>query len=260
MIYINGSPLNVTLFPDNTSQVWHVSQLEIPDTNWVHIVWEFSHEGEFMHLAQLKALLDAKGFDCTLRIKYLPYGRQDKSITNESTFALTVFASLLNSCDFKDIIIHDPHSEAAIKMIHNSRAVWPTREVQRFVNMTNSDILCYPDAGALDKYNKIYQEPYVYGQKVRDQATGKILSYKLVGRLNIGVKVMIVDDICDGGATFVLLANELLNAGASEVNLFVTHGLFTKGLKPLFDSGIKRIFTQDGEASEVQNHIAYRRV
>jgi len=61
---------------------------------------------------------------------------------------------------------------------------------------------------------------------------------------------MIVDDICDGGATFILLAKELYAAGAKEVNLFVTHGIFSKGLIPLYEAGIKRIFTQDGEASE----------
>lgn len=265
MIYINGTPLNVTLFPDNTSQVWHVPQLDIPDTNWVHIVWDFSHEGEFMHLAQLKALLDAKGFRCALRIKYLPYARQDKSITNDSTFALTPFAYLLNSLNFEEIIIMDPHSVDAIKMIYNSRAVFPVEHVQKVITLTGSNALCFPDRGAREKYAPIYSEispPWVYGEKVRDQASGRITSYEVkTGKFHhANHNVLIVDDICDGGATFVLLAKELLATGALEVNLFVTHGLFTKGLKPLFDAGIKRIFTQDGEASEVQQHIAYRRL
>lgn len=66
MILVNGKPLNVTLFPDGTSQVWKVSQLDIPDTNWVHVTWNFDHEGEFMHLAQLKLLIDSKGFGCVI--------------------------------------------------------------------------------------------------------------------------------------------------------------------------------------------------
>ena len=259
MITVNGTPLNVTLFPDNTSQVWKVTQLEIPDTNWVHVVWEFSHEGEFMHIAQLKALLDAKGFDCALRIKYLPYGRQDKLVSNETTFALNSFALLLNALNFSEILIHDPHSSVALKLINNSRPIYMTREVNRLINKLGTDILCYPDAGALDKYNKIYQEPYVYGQKVRDQLTGNILNYKLIGHPE-GKNVLIVDDICDGGMTFKLLTKDLLAAGAKEVNLFVSHGIFSKGLRTLKESGIKRVFTQDGEASEAQGHIAYAKI
>jgi phosphoribosylpyrophosphate synthetase len=61
-------------------------------------------------------------------------------------------------------------------------------------------------------------------------------------------RVLIVDDICDGGKTFELLAKDLYNAGAEEVNLFVTHGLFSKGLIPLKLAGIKRIFTNKGQA------------
>lgn len=260
MIYINGSPLNVTIFPDKTSQVWQVPELEIPNISWVSIKWEFSHESEFMHLAQLKALIDKKWINCSLHITYLPYGRQDKDVSNKTAFALQTFAHQLNALHFSEIFILDPHSQRAIDLINNSVDYYPTDNVRDIIRETNTDILCYPDAGALDKYNAIYQEPYVYGEKVRDQITARILSYTLKGRLNPGTNVLIVDDICDGGATFVLLAKELVKAGAGDVNLFVTHGLFTKGLKPLYDAGIKRIFTKDGEASEVQNKIVYRRL
>lgn len=269
MILINGTPLNVTIFPDNTSQVWKIKTLEIPDTNFLHITWEYSHEGEFMQLAQLKQLIDEgigiPSFKTALRIKYLPYGRQDKEVSNSATFGLRTFANLLNSLNFDEVIIHDPHSELALLWINNSRAVYPQKLVEQIAQDMAGDtetLFCYPDKGALTKYTKVYElsfRRYVYGEKVRDQSTGNITSYKLVGDV-AGKNVLIVDDICDGGATFKLLAKDLLAAGAKEVNLFVTHGIFSRGLQTLFDSGIKRIFTQDGEASEVQQQIAYRRL
>jgi ribose-phosphate pyrophosphokinase len=43
-----------------------------------------------------------------------------------------------------------------------------------------------------------------------------------------------VDDICDGGRTFIELAKELRGMGAEKVHLYVTHGFFTKGLS-VFD-------------------------
>jgi ribose-phosphate pyrophosphokinase len=135
--------------------------------------------------------------------------------------------------------------------------------------LTNSDAVCYPDKGALEKHKLLYLDfPYMYGEKVRDQQSGRIISYAVKQSNNyeaqIGDRILIVDDICDGGATFVLLAHKLLELGIKEVNLFVTHGIFSKGLRPLYDAGIKRIFTQDGEASQdlYANHlpITYRRL
>lgn len=257
MIYINGNPLNSTLFPDNTTQVWKVSALDIPETNYVHIKWEFSHESEFMAIAQLKDLIDSYGFSCSLRIKYLPYARQDKEIGNEATFALHTFAKLLNSLKFDEIIIHDPHSNVALELIENSRAVYPTIAVAHAMRETQADIFCYPDKGAVTKYTKIYNYPHINGDKIRDQATGELLSYGITGDCK-GKSVLIVDDICDGGATFVGLAELLRFNGAKEVNLFVSHGIFSRGLSPLYAAGINRIFTEQGEVSVHQGNIAYK--
>lgn len=252
MIKINGTPLNVTIFPDQTSQVWKVSTLEIPNTNWVHVSWEYSNEGEFLQIAQLKDLLDAKGFEAALRIKYLPYGRQDKEVSNEATFALRTFAKLLNSLAFKEVIIHDPHSTIALDLIKNSRAVYPKDAIYELIHRSEIDIACYPDKGARTKYTEVYKDEigsaHVYGEKVRDQLTGNILKYDLIGGERVkGKKVLIIDDICDGGMTFKILAKDLLEAGAKEVNLFVTHGIFSKGIKTLKESGINKVFTADGE-------------
>jgi ribose-phosphate pyrophosphokinase len=262
MIYVNGLPVNTTLFPDNTSQVWHVKQLEIPDTNWVNVKWDFSHEGEFIQLAQLKQLLDEKRFKATLRISYLPYGRQDKEVSNDATFALRTFNKYLNFMDWEEIIIMDPHSSLTKDYVRFVKDVYPIEEIKKTIALTKADMICYPDKGAVSKYSEIYAFGLgtpIYGEKVRDQSTGNITSYKLIGNPK-DRSVLIVDDICDGGATFKLLTKDLLAAGATEVNLFVSHGIFSRGLGTLFESGIKRIFTKDGEASTCQNQITYRRL
>jgi len=260
MIYLNAARVDATLFPDNTSQVW-----KIPLENFVKhteinkIEWEFTHEGEFMQLAQLKDLIDQVGFRAELKLKYLPYGRQDKEIQNSTTFALRTFAKLLNSLNFEKVTIMDPHSETAAELIRNSSEEYPLDILEKVCQLTNADIVCYPDQGADSKYSYIYPYKSICGSKVRNQETGYIESYTLHGDPK-GKNVLIVDDICDGGMTFKLLTKDLLKGGATEVNLFVTHGLFSKGLRTLFDSGIKRIFTQDGEASGYDNNISYRRI
>lgn len=261
MIYLNGTPLNVTIFPDKTSQVWQLPS-NLLRINHAFIDWKFSSEAELIHLAQLQALLKSYLIESTLTIRYLPYGRQDKETDNAATFALRPFAHLLNSLAFSKIVIVDPHSHIATDLIKNSEAVYPVAELLKIIDDIKPTTFCYPDKGALSKYAElpVYRSfRYIYGEKVRDQTTGNILSYQVVGNAK-DQRVLIVDDICDGGMTFKLLAKDLLTAGAIEVNLFVTHGLFTKGLKTLKESGINRIFSQDGEATENNNQITYRRL
>lgn len=180
-IKIDQYQIYPTIFPDGTSQVW-----KLPDAVLGHekvvIEWEFSHEGEFMHLAQLKALLDSFAIEASLRLPYLPYGRQDKDIDNRKTFALLTFANLLNSLLFRSITIIDPHSHIAELMIDRSSAIYPVDELNIVRTKCKSDLVCYPDKGAVTKYVKIYTDfDWVHGEKVRDQESGHILSYELVG-------------------------------------------------------------------------------
>ncbi len=94
MIKLNGKPINITMFSDNTSQVWKLPNNIIDNTKYVVVEWEFVHEGEFMQLTQLKYLLDYKHFKTDLIMSYLPYARQDKVPDNFSTFALYPFTEL----------------------------------------------------------------------------------------------------------------------------------------------------------------------
>jgi len=263
MLYLNGQPLTVTIFPDKTSQVWKLPESIFTDCQKnrrpVIITWRFDSEGELIHLAQLKMLLQSRGIRASLDLPYLPYGRQDKEISNTSTFALRAFAHSINALSFEDVTICDPHSETALELIRFSHDYYPKDQLEEVILDTKTTLVCYPDKGALNKYSKLYNYPYIHGEKVRDQLTGNITSYKVVGD-PAGKNVLIVDDICDGGMTFKLLAKDLLAAGAKGVVLFATHGIFSKGLKTLFDSGIQRVFTQDGEASEHEGQIMYRRL
>jgi ribose-phosphate pyrophosphokinase len=246
-IYLNDEKINVTMFPDKTSQVWKLSEKQLAG-NVATIFWDFENEAELLHLAQLSDLIYFNYSKYTeLSINYLPYARQDKDVSNDSTFALHSFSRLLNSIRINKIIIHDPHSDKVLKLIRNSVAYYSDKYVESLFIANKYDIACYPDKGATQKYKHIYSLPFIYADKVRDQLTGNILGIKIHGECK-DKKVLIVDDICDGGGTFILLAKQLKEKGAKEVDLFVTHGLFTKGLQVLKENGnINKIYTPDGE-------------
>lgn len=242
MIFLNGIEIVPTIFPDHTSQVWHLPAILL-NLDFYHIHWEFKNEGELMHIAQLKMLLSQYSKNIQLIVPYLPYARQDKPVGNDETFALHTFAKILNSLEFNRIICFDAHSEVAKNLIDHLEIEYQATDEA----FKGCDIICYPDAGALAKYPIIYFKDYIHGLKKRDAATGRITGYELVGDPK-GKNVLIVDDICDGGMTFILLCQALKEKGALDVNLFVTHGIFSKGVQVLKDSGINKVFTHRGEA------------
>lgn len=248
MLSVNGVTVLPTIFPDQTSQVWKLHP-EAFEPAECRIIWKFESEAEVVRLLQLNHLMSTKYRKRILLIHYLPYARQDKKVANDATFALRSFAHLLNMMEFSEVRCFDPHSDVALELIHNFVPVYPKEQVVKAYINCKADIVAYPDEGAFNKYTRVYKEmgfSHIYGEKTRDQSTGWITGYKLVGSAN-NQNVLIVDDICDGGATFIHLTKALKEAGAKEVNLFVSHGIFSKGLQPLIDAGINRIFTKEGQ-------------
>lgn len=264
MIKLDGLEIHPTIFPDKTSQVWHLPYEAFEtrkfELDWTYqIDWEFENESELIHIAQLKQLIDSErgvNSGVQLNMPYLPYARQDKATSNHTTFAFHTFAKIINSMEFNKITCIDPHNTSADCWIKNLYCEYPTELIKRTMKETSSCLVCYPDKGASDKYDNVYSFPAVHGNKVRDQDTGFISHYELLHKDIVrGRNVLIVDDICDGGMTFIILTKALLDAGATEVNLFVTHGIFSKGLQIIGQSGIKRIYTMKGKSYDSSDSI-----
>lgn len=242
MIYLNEVLIKPTIFPDKTSQVWHLPQ-NLLKGGLATIRWEFESESELFHLIQLMDLIDHAYY--YLVMDYLPYARQDKTVGNNNSFALRSFAKIINSLGFDLVSCIDVHSTTA-HLINNLQNITPIRKIVNLIKTVSADAIVYPDAGASKKYRDEIDFCFIEGEKIRDQQTGRITSYKLNSEI-VPNKILIVDDICDGGATFILLANELKKYGAKEISLYVTHGVFSKGIEVLKTAGIQRIFTYEGE-------------
>lgn len=253
MISLHGNSINTTIFPDNTSQVWNCY---IPDTNKytnLEILWEYERESELFHLAQYVTLLYNEGFkDISLKVPYLPYARQDKDISNDNTFALHVFAMMLNSMWFTDVFTYDVHSEKAFDLIRNLINIPIDEFIYYAIMDSNPDIILFPDKGALNRYSKLgnlkgFEK--VYCSKNRDQKTGYIKEMIINGNLS-NKNILIIDDICDGGMTFKLISEKAKQLKAKNIDLYITHGIFSKGLKTLRHSGINNIYTIKGKENE----------
>jgi len=187
--------------------------------------------------------------EVNLDIRYLLGARMDRAIDGMQPYTLQTIARLINGAGFSRVRILDVHSETAIRLIRNSQNLLPWQALSQALYTIASNVnLVIPDAGAqtrVDKYmNVIGNHPTVLCGKKRDSKTGELSGFQILSHssLNSDYYYMIVDDICDGGATFTGLAKELRKAGAKKVYLFCTHGIFSKGL-PI--EGIYQVYTTD---------------
>ena len=148
-------------------------------------------------------------------------------------------ASLINNLNCQLVTIYDPHSQVTIDMLNNSKIISLLDIVCNSVladkiKRENISIVS-PDKGATSKVQlvgKMIGEDVICASKVRDTKTGNIVATEVYGDV-FGKKCILLDDICDGGRTFIELAKVLRNKGAEQIYLYVTHGIFSKGLDVL---------------------------
>ena len=190
-----------------------------------------------------------------IEIPYLPYARQDRVCAPGQAFSLKVLAGLLKQIEnVKKIAIWDGHSDVGIDLtgainIEPKDIIKSSPALVKDIVDLKSHIIC-PDKGAINRTHAIARafakdmqsEAIVYCEKVRDPASGNITHTDVKAESLEGMTAIITDDICDGGYTFIKIAEQLKAKGAEKVILFVTHGIFSKGLD-VFDGLIDHIYT-----------------
>lgn len=173
-----------------------------------------------------------------LNIPYFPYARQDRVCNPGESHSMRVIAKIINSLNFSKVKVFDPHSDVVEALINNVVIETPLEALTDILynQPVGTVILVSPDAGAHKKVQKLAKSfglGIIHSDKERDVATGAITGAR-VDSPHVGDKnLMIVDDICDGGMTFLNLVPELRKITSGKVFLFVSHGIFSKGLDAL---------------------------
>lgn len=201
-----------------------------------------------------------------LFLPYLPYSRQDRVCYPGEANSLQVFLVLLTyQLRLNDeVVTWDVHSDKSSDFFK----LWPQPQ---FTNVTvdhllpmfqdrglmnyGSDtdlVVISPDKGAAERALKgakvLGCTNILCAEKIRNPLDGSIVGIEVLDSSGnplqalrrpmrslkplTGKRVLIIDDICDGGRTFIELAKILkFQLGASEVELYVTHGIFSKGFE-----------------------------
>lgn len=192
----------------------------------------------------------------TVLFGFLPNARYDRHMFKGDAAALKVFANLVNAMEFDAVCSLDVHSNVAENLFKCFHCIPQKEFAAHFASDPRIDYLVAPDAGAAKKTEeaaKDVEKPYITMAKVRNLKTGEITGMRILDDVDLtGKTVMILDDICDGGRTFIEAAKYLREAGAERVELYVTHGIFSKGVENLLDNGIDHIYTTNslGDAKD----------
>lgn len=196
----------------------------------------------FNDLGLLCLTVDAlKRMDAKLQnlvIPYFPAARQDRLMIPGEPLSVKVYADIINGLGFEKVVVLDPHSEVTPAVLDRCHVITNNGFIQQVIERIGNDVtLISPDGGALKKIYKVSEFlgglPVVECSKSRDVKTGKLTGFKVYTDNLEGKDCLIVDDICDGGGTFLGLATELKNKNAGNLYLAITHGIFNKGFDEL---------------------------
>ncbi len=247
-ILINNTPLaEASVFPGGET---HIKLPNFIFVDNITVTAKIRSANDLMELILVKEALDYyyNNLDKYLVLHYMPYARQDRRCNPGESFSLMPVLNMINRLDFHKVICADLHSSTS----RNLKNLEELSVVDIFMcygpDYTN-EVIIAPDKGSEQRARSIanlYSTEYIVCNKTR---VGKDIVYEdlsVSDRRLLDRDVLIVDDICDGGATFIALASNIRkNASVKKISLYVTHGIFSKGIGILFDAGIDRIITTD---------------
>jgi len=200
--------------------------------------------------------MDVKVID--LFIPYFPAARQDRVMIKGESLSVKVYADIINTLQLNKVFVFDAHSEVTPALVNNCEVIPNHTFIQQVLNVIGENVkLISPDGGALKKIYKVSEflggVDVVECSKSRDVKTGKLSGFKVYEDDLNGMDCLIVDDICDGGGTFVGLAEELKKKNAGKLYLAVSHGIFNKGFEVLdcFDAIFTTNSVKDFEGENV---------
>jgi ribose-phosphate pyrophosphokinase len=209
---------------------------------------------DYLLLAEWAELVHSQGFKAVAMIPYLPAARADRG----HPFGAKVYADLINDAGLDQVICFDPHSSVMPDMIENLTVLYSAPVIKDA--LFSRDPKHYagviaPDHGAIDRTQRVADElglPMYKAEKHRDFETGKLTGFTCE-QLPAEGRFLVVDDICDGGGTFLGLA-DACGVGRERLGLWVSHGVFSGHAERLLDA-FAEIHTTDSLLSANREDI-----
>lgn len=242
--------VNVHHFPDKESLV------TLPEKQSEHIIFCLSLDYPNNKLIELLFACKTARKQGVKRISlvtpYLCYMRQDKSFHKEEAISQQIIGQWLSE-NFDDVITVDPHMHR-IKSLDdviantNNIVLSATELLGEFIkSLTIKPHLLGPDEESLQwvkQVAKICDSSYSVATKKRFSDVQ--IEIHLPNENYTDQHIILIDDIISTGHTVAETATKLYSLGAQQVDVIVTHALFTKEATDILNQAkIKNIWSSD---------------
>lgn len=221
MIKVNDVIIEQNHFPDNTLLLKDLPVPIFPRP--ITIIWNYENDAELFTLICIRRHYN--NYPVNLEMPYLPHARQDRVKGIHDVFTLKYFCEVINYLKFNHVYVFDVHSNVSLALLDNVEELKPYYTIDSVIeSIPNNPLLFYPDEGAMKRYSNIINMPYTFGIKNRDWETGKILGLTIMDSEAVKDRdILIIDDICSRGGTFLHSAKTLKDLGAKNIYLYVSH-------------------------------------
>ena len=199
----------------------------------------------------IDALKRSSAKNITAVIPYFGYARQDRKVVPRTSISAKLVSNLITKAGADRIVTVDLHAgqiQGFFDIPVDNLFATPifARHIKK--NLKTKNLVCVaPDVGGTERARALGKMLDV-GLAIVDKrrpAPGKSQVMNIVGNVK-GKTCIIVDDIIDSGGTIVNAAKALVDRGAREVHVYVTHGVLSgSAVEKIKNSKIKKLILTD---------------
>ncbi len=199
----------------------------------------------------IDALKRSSAKNITAVIPYFGYARQDRKVVPRTSISAKLVSNLITKAGADRVVTIDLHAgqiQGFFDIPVDNLFATPifARHVRKKIK--NKNLICVaPDVGGTERARALGKFLHA-GLAIIDKrrpAPGRSEVMNVIGNVK-GKTCIIVDDIIDSGGTIVNAASALIERGAKEVHVYVTHGVLSgKAVQKIKNSNIKRLIITD---------------
>ncbi len=170
----------------------------------------------------------------TAVIPYFGYARQDRRMKARTPISSKLVANLLTEAGINRVLTLDLHAaqiqgffDIPVDNLYAS-PIFALDILHNFRGQMDNMMVVSPDVGGVARARELAKRinaPLAIVDKRREKA-GEVAGMTVIGDVS-GKKCIIVDDICDTAGTLCKAAEVLMEAGATEVHAYITHGVLS---------------------------------
>ena len=199
----------------------------------------------------IDALKRSSAKNITAVIPYFGYARQDRKVSPRTSISAKLVSNLITKAGADRVVTVDLHAgqiQGFFDIPVDNLFATPifARHIKK--NLRKNNLICVaPDVGGVERTRALARKLDI-GLAIIDKrrpAPGKSQVMNVIGNVK-NKTCLIVDDIIDSGGTIINAASALMNRGAKEVHVYITHGVLSgEAVNKIKKSKIKNLVVTD---------------